>query len=184
MSFCHSVHSEPFRPHILSILLCLYRPPMKLRESNAFNYVCLSTRGRCHVTITHNAWDLPVGPPQPHPMDMGAHCTETVPLRKYNPTVHPPWHLVANTGNLFKLVCSRDPHCTAPLQQYWQAGGVHPAGMLSCSNRFSRRISIVSSSLISRAASKYYNVWMLDCLYFCRPTHGWRLYWWLNVFWR
>ena len=67
MSFCHSVHSEPFRPHILSILLYLYRPPMKLWESNAFNYVCLSTRGRCHVTITHNAWDLPVGPPPPTP---------------------------------------------------------------------------------------------------------------------
>ena len=177
VSFCHSVHSGPFRPHILSILLYLYRPPMKLRETSAFNCVCLSTRGRrCHVTITHNAWDLPVGPSPsspphghgsslyrdcPHPHGHGSSLYKDHPPPEIQPycTVPP----VTSGGQHCKPVQTcllEGPHCTAPppfLLQYWQAGGLHPAGMLSCSNRFSR-ISMASSSLISRAASKYYGV--------------------------
>ena len=55
---------------------------MKLWEGNAFSCVCLS-----HVTITHDALDLTVQVPLP-----GSDI----------------WHLMANTGDLFKLVHLRD----------------------------------------------------------------------------
>ena len=83
---------------ILSFLY-FHRPPTKLWEGNVFNRVRLSVHrgGGPHVTIIHKALNLT----DPHPYPDIRHGTCW-------------WHLVAITGDLFKLVHFRTPHRTPP----------------------------------------------------------------------
>ena len=108
-----------------------YRLPIKLWEDNVVSCVCLSVivstvRPMWPLPMMH--WTSPCRDPQPYPHPTqpsghgtslyrnplspgpgpalsrhGTHCTETP-----DPSPHY-WHLVATTGDLFKLVCLNTP---------------------------------------------------------------------------
>ena len=90
-----------------------YRPPTKLRESNAFSHVCLFTRvggGDSHVTINHDALNPTVqdSPPPGH----------GTPLYKQTPL--PTWDLTTCGFSDMEL------HCTAPPSPEPTSGGYGP----------------------------------------------------------
>ena len=79
----------------------IYRKPMKLREGNVFSRICVSVHRRgtmSPLSMIHWASQYRDSPPT-HTQDMGPRYTASLPrLIPYQ------IHMVAKTGNLFKLV--------------------------------------------------------------------------------
>ena len=96
--------------------LCNRLLPAKLQEGNVFTGVLLFCWGRGvpHVTIIHDVLGLTV---QVRLSDLDS---LTLPFPQTSDLYPYYWHLVANTGDLFKLVHLRTPEDATSDGQYWR----------------------------------------------------------------
>ena len=114
--------------HCVSAWWPYYRPLTKLQSCNVFTGVCHSIqRGVGPMWLLPMMyWDVGTSPTW--------HRTYPLPCQ---------WHLVVNTGDLFKLVHLRTHTSTSPQIMLpsssghwntysWQTSSTHPTGMLSC----------------------------------------------------